>query len=310
MKPFKYFFFFFPVIMSFSCTSPRSVTHTGKVTPKGQIRLGTDIRGNFPTETSSVIYDSIKDGVNELEDVAKGEQDKYTEEEGKDKLDKLMRALLIYSIDPLGMGFDFNVRYGLLDRWDAGYKMDSGVHVFDTRFQFAGPTRNSDKFMGINLGQKWFGSIGLQFSMQDYEISLPGLDKLQELLGYEFKKYDLMVPLAFSYSFFSKDEKYGSLSFGGVYNYSRLNWGMDEGVIQDFFVESMENMNINIPQGERNIHSYGAFFNLKVGYKYVYLVASLSIYYQDYGRYELFGSSSSFSGFTFIPTIGLVGQFK
>ncbi|MDA3863714.1 MAG: hypothetical protein PF689_07560 [Deltaproteobacteria bacterium] len=310
MKVLTYLFLFFSMIGSFSCTSPRSITHTGKVTPKGQIRLGANVRGNIPTETSSAIYDTIKDGVNELEEVANGDQGKYTEEEGKAKLDKLMRALLIYSIDPLGMGFDFNVRYGLLDRWDAGYKFDSGVHVLDTRFQFAGPTRNSNNFMSINLGPKWFGSIGLQFSMQDYNISLPGLDKLQELLGYEFKKYDLMIPLAFSYSFASKDEKYGSMSFGAVYNYSRLNWGMDEGVIQDFFVESMENMDINVPQGERNIHSYGVFFNLKVGYKYIYLVASLSIYYQDYGKYELFGSSSSFSGFTFIPTIGLLGQFR
>ncbi|MBU1535931.1 hypothetical protein KKF84_11470, partial [Myxococcota bacterium] len=225
------------------------------------------------------------------------------------KLDKLIRAMIIYSVDPIGMGFDFNVRYGVWDRFDIGYKMDSGVHVFDTRFQFAGPTKQSPNFLGINLGPHWFGSIGVQYSQQDFEIPLPGLDKLQKLIGYKFEKQDILIPIAFSYSLWGNEEKFGSVSFGAAYNYSRLKWGLDEGLIQDLFVDTLASMGITVPGGDQAVHSFGGFVNIKLGYKYVYVIASLSVYYQNYGKFRLFDYSASYSGVTFVPTIGVVGQF-
>jgi len=292
-----------------ACTSPRSITHSGKVTPKGQVRVGANFRGNIPTATSAALYDTIKDGVNEIEDVATGQQSKFTRDEGVQKLDKLLKAMIIYSVDPIGMGFDFNVRYGLIDRLDIGYKFDSGVHVFDTRFQFAGPTRHSRNVLGINLGPHWFASIGLQYSQQDFEIPLPGLDKLQELVGYTFEKKDVLIPLVFSYSLWGDDEKLGSISFGAAYNYSKLHWGLDDGLIAQLFEDTLENLGIQVPSGDQSVHSFGGFINIKLGYKWVYVIASLSIYYQNYGKFRLFDYSATYSGVTFVPTIGVVGQF-
>jgi hypothetical protein len=55
----------------------------------------------------------------------------------------------------------------------------------------------------------------------------------------------------------------------------------------------------------RNFSSYGLFLNLKLGYKYVYVVPAVSVYYQNYGNYTLVdGSTTSLSGVTFIPSLG------
>ncbi len=61
-----------------------------------------------------------------------------------------------------------------------------------------------------------------------------------------------------------------------------------------------------LPEQTHGYSSYGAFANLKLGYKYVYVVPAFSLYYQNYGTFTLLdGSSASLSGWTFIPSIGL-----
>jgi hypothetical protein len=55
-----------------------------------------------------------------------------------------------------------------------------------------------------------------------------------------------------------------------------------------------------------DIFAYGGFVNLKLGYKYVYVLPALSFYYQDYGQFQnVIGSSFHLKGWTFVPSIGL-----
>jgi len=298
-------------IVLFSCTAPRSVIHSGKVTPKGQFRVGTDFRGNISTSTASAMYDTINEGADTLQEIANGNQAKLTGEEGKQFLDKMVKALIIYSIDPISMGYDFRVRYGVAERMDIGYKYDSGVNVIDARFQFAGPTKKSaaPQFFSNLLGKKWDGSIGIQFSKQNFEIPVPGLDKIQDVLGYAFERYDILVPLALSYRL-GKNESLGSIGMGLVTNLGKIRYGFDDERIAAIFENSLQDEGITVPVGDSVIHSLGGFVNAKLGYKWFYIIASLSVYYQNYGSYKLFGMSPySFSGFTIVPTIGIVGQF-
>ena len=54
---------------------------------------------------------------------------------------------------------------------------------------------------------------------------------------------------------------------------------------------------------------YGGFFNARLGYRYAFLVTGLSVYWQDYGDFELFGSKAHFQGWTFLPSLGFQLQF-
>jgi hypothetical protein len=312
LRAFTVFVVFMAAGTFLGCTAPRSVIHSGKVTPKGQFRVGTDLRGNVPTATVGTLYDTLEDGVNRIDNIVNNGGEKLSGESDKAFLDKMVKTMLIYSLDPINMGYDFRVRYGVIDRVDIGYKYDSGVHVIDTRFQFGGATESGPgpKFFQDLFGPKWHGSIGIQFSKQSYEMPISYLEDLRELLGYEFKRYDFLIPLAVSYSFRGDKESVGSIGFGLVYNYGKLSYGFDNEQIEALFANTLESEGVTVPSGKPTVHAFGGFANLKVGYKYLYAIASLSIYYQDYGSYSLFGSTpASFSGFTIVPTIGLVGQW-
>ena len=56
----------------------------------------------------------------------------------------------------------------------------------------------------------------------------------------------------------------------------------------------------------RNFSSFGGFVNLKLGYRYLYVIPAVSVFYQNYGDYALLnGASTSLSGVTFVRSIGL-----
>ncbi|MBN2723113.1 MAG: hypothetical protein JXR95_03470 [Deltaproteobacteria bacterium] len=290
------------------CTAPRANLETGRVTPRGKFVVGADMRGNIPTKTVSTLYDSLSEGVDEATAAATGNAPKWTGDEGKEKLAKLVDTLVMFSLDPVGWGFDIRARYGVYDGFDIGLRYDSGVIVGDARFQFMGPLGGGKSAL-LNRGNRWFGSVGVQYSSQDYKVPLPVLEKLQDLLGYEFVRKDIVVPLAFSYSF-GPNEKYGALGFGLVYNLGMIKYGFKEELVSQLFENTLEEEGITVPQDEKNIHAYGTFINLKVGFKWVYAVASLSIYYQDYGKYDIFGiKTTSLAGLTIIPTFGVMGTF-
>jgi hypothetical protein len=293
-----------------ACTAPRANLETGRVTPRGRFVVGADVRGNLPTATTGAMYDSLKAGVNEARDAATGESPKWTGEDGRQKLAKLVDTLVIYSLDPLGWGFDFRARYGFYDHLDLGVRYDSGVVAGDVRFQFLGAINRGKKpNLFFNHGPRWHGSVGVQYSQQDFKVPLPILEDLQELLGYEFTRKDVLVPLAISYSL-GPDELFGAITFGLAYNLGLVKYGFQEEKVAQLFQESLEQEGIVVPHDEKSVHAFGPFLNVKVGFKWIYAIASLSIYYQDYGSYDIFGvKTSRFSGLTFIPSFGVMGTF-
>lgn len=303
-------FFLLTLLFFASCNAPRANLETGRVTPKGKFTVGADMRGNIPTETVSALYDGLKSAVDDAYDVATGNGTKWTGETGRQNLAKLVDALVIFSMDPLAWGFDFRARYGFYDNFDLGIKYDSGAWAGDIRFQFMGPT-NTKNGRGslIDYGPRWYGSIGVQYSSIDYKMPISYLEKLQDLLGYEFTRKDILIPVAFSYSL-GPNETFGAISFGMVYNLGMIKYGFKEDMIADLFERSLEEEGITVPSEDRSIHAFGGFLNIKLGYRWVYAIASLSVYYQNYGKYNIFGiHTKQFSGLTFIPTLGLMGTF-
>lgn len=280
-----------------ACTGPRSIWLSPEATPKGDFRVGGGMDVNLPTETSQALFGGLESGVEHLYDRAAG-SDTAKVPITADSLNDMTRALIAYSIDPLGLHPSLFVRYGLWHRLDVGYRFAGGVHALDARVQFLGPADG---------GPGWRGSIGAQYSSQDYE--LPSLfGKLQKLLKYEFKRKDILVPLVFGKPL-GADGRYGSFGLGGAYNAALIEYDseilrlvekVDENTVRPF-----ENL-----RGERTIHSFGGFANARVGYRWLYALASLAIYNQDYGTFPLFGGEEAeLAGWTFAPALGFEIRF-
>ncbi len=278
-----------------SCSAPRTILESGKVTPHKQIKAGIDFSANFATQPIKALKGSSSEIIESL-----ANKDSIVFD---DALNKLNIVALAYSLDPLGSGFNMYARYGLFKKMDIGYKFASGTHVFDSRYQFMGPTSTGED----TASGKKYGSIGLQFSSQSYDLPL-GLDKLQGILGLEFKRKDFLVPLIFSYSF-GKEENYGAISYGLVYSHSFVSYSFDPQKIYEAAGPSGISVNKTLikPINEKkNFPAFGTFTNIRFGYKYVYGLLSFSMYYQNYGTFNLLGGNTvKFNGFSFVPSAGL-----
>jgi hypothetical protein len=157
-----------------------------------------------------------------------------------------------------------------------------------------GPTGN----VNDDTDKRLYGSVGLQFSTQSQ--SLPSiLSNLQDRLGYKFNRRDFLMPILFSYSF-GNEEEYGSLSWGIAANYSVVNYSTTPIDIYNL------DKTVLVPQNYKvNYMSYGLFINAKIGFQHVFVIPSLSVFYQNYGSYKLLdGSSTTFKGLTVVPGIG------
>lgn len=278
-----------------ACVAPRSVIHSGRVTPQGEVRVGTEMVVNVPTGTAGALLEGLEGAVDSLTQ----KSDRLFE----DNLNTASKAALAHSLDPLTSGLALSVRYGFLERFDAGYKYSFGAHALDARFQFLGkpgvPTRR-----GPSSGSGLAGSVGLQYSQQSFELpSLAGLDKLGKLFGFHMTRQDLLVPVALSIPF-GADEKYGALGFGIVGGYTFLDYGLEpHDVVKE--VNGVQEVVAKVTR-EQGFATYGAFLNVKGGYRYVYVGAGLAMYYQDYGTFQLLDQAAiSLSGLTFVPTLNV-----
>lgn len=287
---------FVMLVMAASCTAPRAVINSGKVTAPGKFKVGVNFGGNIATEP-----------IGQLDDITEAAIDAIAKKDSvyyDDEIETATKALLAYSLDPVGPTFDFYLRYGVAPRVDVGYKYASGVHVFDTQYQFLGPTGTPEK-PGVG---NWYGSVGLQYAGQSSDwVDKLFLDKLQPVLQFTAKRQDVTVPLIFSKSF-GPEEEIGSIAFGAVYNHTFIKYGFEPG---DLFKKvGGEVEKVNPLMAKNNFGSYGLFVNARIGYRFFYVLPAITIYYQNYGDYTLLNSTAhNFSGLTFIPSIGLQANF-
>lgn len=293
---FKILCFYFILILAASCTAPRAIINSGKVTATGQFKAGVNFGGNIATEPISQLDDITKSAVNAI---TKKDSIYYDEQ-----VDVFAKGLTAYALDPVGPTFDFYLRYGLVPRVDVGYKFASGAHVFDAMYQFLGPTGTPE-----NPGEgDLYGSIGLQYSGQ--KANLPGklfLDRLAPVLEFSASRRDLVIPIIFSKSF-GPEEEIGNISWGVVYNHTFIKYGFEPTKV--FTKYSDRVAKIEAVHERKNFASYGAFINGKIGFRYAYILPALTMYYQKYGTYKVLGGKQhTFSGMTFIPSIGLQVNF-
>jgi hypothetical protein len=274
------------------CTPSRGIIASGKVTPKGAFKIGGNSSFNIATAPMAQIDNVTKSAVQAIEN-----RDTISFEDFRG----LTRGLLAYSLDPVAPTSDLYIRYGLARRVDIGYKLASGAHVFDAMYQFMGGLGTPENPGPAGL----HGSIGLQYATQNAD--LPGkryLNRLGSIFNYELSRKDLLIPLVFSQSF-GPEEQYGNISWGLVYGHTFINYGFSPGKLY-VKVAGDQVKKLEPFLEKQHYSSYGAFFNAKIGFKYAYLLPALSIYYQNYGTYNLFGlQQESYKGMSFIPSLGL-----
>lgn len=289
LKPFL--LFIISVLSLSSCVAPRVISNSGKVTPKGNFVAGYHASYNISTQAASAVKNLLVDNI---EDLSRKDSIKFDE-----TFVNINKAAIAYQLDPVGGGNELYLKYGILKRLDIGAKITGNAKCLETQFQFLGPTGNIED----ETDERFYGSIGLQFSAQSQ--SLPSvLSYLQDRLGYTFKRKDFLLPLLFSYSL-GNEEEYGSLSCGLAANYSIINYSTSPVDIYNLDKTKLEPQNF-----EQRYLSYGFFISAKVGYKHVFLLPSLSMFYQNYGNYQLLnGNTISFKGLTIVPGIGLRFRF-
>ncbi|WP_035564178.1 hypothetical protein [Hymenobacter sp. IS2118] len=280
------------LLLATSCTAPRAIVTTGKVTPQGEFRVGYNQGFNVATSSLSKVGSAVKEAASQA---ASQEKVDYT-----DATTKLQAAALAYVLDPVQPTADLSIRYGIIPRLDAGYKYAFGSHVFDTQLQLLGPTGSPENPGTGAASGTTYASIGLQFATQRAKLpSLPFLDDINSVLNFRATRNDLLVPLTFSQSF-GPEEEIGAISYGLVYGHSWVSYG--------FAPEKIFNGAVKVPEltlQKRNFSSFGGFVNLKLGYRYVYVIPAISVFYQNYGDYALLnGASTSLSGVTFVPSLG------
>jgi len=286
------------VALAAGCTPSRGIIASGKVTTKGAIKAGYNASFNISSSSLSEVDNIAESAVNALQN----RDSIYYDAD----FQSLTRSLLAYSLDPTAPTSDFYIRYGVADRVDVGYKYASGAHVLDAMYQFLGSTGTIDNPGPAGL----YGSIGLQYSGQNSNLpSRLGLSALSSILNYDLKRKDILVPLVFSKSF-GQEEEYGNFSWGVVYGHTFINYGFEPGNLYEK-LGGTQTRQIKALQKKENFSSFGTFINAKIGYRYIYFLPALSIYYQNYGTYDIFGlQQENYKGFTFIPSLGFQINFS
>ncbi len=281
------------LLFASSCTAPRAIVATGKVTPQGEFRVGYNQGLNLASAPIAKAGSAVKEAASQA---ASQQKVDYT-----DATTQLQAAALAYVLDPVQPTADLSIRYGIVPRLDAGYKYAFGSHVFDAQYQLLGPTGTPENpGPGAATGTT-YASIGLQFATQRAKLpSIPFLSDINAVLNFRATRHDLLIPLTFSNSF-GPEEEFGAISYGLVYAHSWVSYGFAPDKIYTGSVKVPE-----LPLQSRNFSSFGGFLNLKFGYRYFYVIPAVSVFYQNYGDFTLLNNqSTSLSGVTFVPSIGL-----
>ena len=280
-------------LLAASCTAPRAIVATGKVTPQGEFRVGYNQGLNLASAPLTKATGALKEAASQA---ASQQRVDYTE-----ATTQLQAAALAYVLDPVQTTADLSIRYGIVPHLDAGFKYAFGSYVFDTQYQFLGPTGTPENpGRGAATGTA-YGSIGLQFATQRAKLpSLPFLSDINSVLNLRATRNDLLIPLIFSNSF-GPEEEIGAISYGLVYAHSWVSYGFAPTKIYSGSVQVPE-----LPTQRRDFSSFGGFLNLKLGYRYFYVIPAVSVFYQNYGDFALLNNQrTSLSGVTFVPSIGV-----
>ena len=271
-------------ILLAGCAAPRAVLWDGTTGGRGDVQGHLGMVGCLPTATLEAVGQSAVDA---LEPLVK--EQSFSDEK---LYGNGTRTLVAAGLDMPGANVVAEIHVGLGWGLEAGYRREGGANAWALRWQF---------LSAADAG--WNAGVGAMYSSLDYDLPST-IGDFQKLLGYEFKRTDIEVPLVFSKPF-GDGGKYGSAGFGLVGAWTRTRYGFDpDGIYRRWGgeVELLE----RLPEQEMSFFSYGGMGYLKVGYKHVWLFGGLTVMTQDYGSYKVPSREDvKLSGTTILPSLGV-----
>lgn len=279
----------FVLLLSAGCSAPMSTFHTGRTTPRNRVEAVTGVGLNVASSFIGAVLDSGKVAADKASAaITTGSTPSLSDDEKRD----LMRAAFSYALmSPLPL-YEVGLRYGILDRWDAGVAYTTSGFRFETKVQLL---RRSEKAIAQGRSTMPFDlAIGAQALHQVFKIPLP--DFLKDVFEIDdFSRTDLTFPLIASRHFGHYGFLYGGLRF----SYS---------ILQADVLEKISDVAGKRIESGRGMWSLGGIVGGGIGYKYVFLVLELNVLYYDYGA-TLLDTKVNLSGVDVYPLLGLKINF-
>lgn len=260
-----------------ACASPMSTFQTGRTTPKGRVEalagIGTNLASSFigsVIDSGELAADKVKASIDQ------GTTPTLSEDETRD----LMRTAFSYALlNPLPLT-EIGLRYGILDRWDAGLAYTTSGFRFETKVQLLRDP--------VDL------AVGLQGMRQVFEIPVPSF--LKDIFQIEdLSRTDLSVPVVVSHHFGQLGFLYG----GPKFFYSFL---------QAEVLERVSSVAGRTMESGRGMWGVGGLLGGGIGYKYVYFVLEVNVLYYAYSA-TLLDTEVDLSGVDVYPAMGLKINF-
>ncbi len=214
---------------------------------------------------------------------------------------KASQLLLAYAVDPLGIGSQWTVAYGLPYSLELNYSKLGGGNQFGLRWQAL-------------KGRSNF-TIGASYASQDYELpSLVG--KAQSLLGYTFERKDIAIPLVWGKTGGNPKKAHYEWGVGLQLQKSTFQYGFSDDsklMVATWLVDnaldsagSGDALFQAVPQAEVSSWSIGGMSNARFGYSWVNVALGIGVYYNDYGEFTLLDQSVyPPTGISSLPRVGL-----
>lgn len=272
-----------PLLFLGACSSPRTVLWDGTVAKPGHVRIEADKVLSVPTVSIGPYFDVLSKAQAKLDG----------EKIGRADLVAIEKAAIAASLDKPGAGMNLTAAVGVGAGFEVGGRMVSGNTGGDLRWQFLEGEQGD-----------WNGGVGLSYTRNTFEFNRI----VDAALGMEFKRQDLVVPLAFGVQKGTGRGFHTNLACGTAVAWTRVDYSLNPTTrIDSAGVPVRAEL---IPATRQDFLSFGVHGLVQPGWRWIHFTAGGSLWYTDYGSYSLpEGGRVHLTGVTFQPALGIALKF-
>jgi len=253
------------------CATNLTEARSARVLRGGEIQVAQINSVNLPTRVLGDVIDGGKQTVEVLEQGGSPNDEQRR---------KLIGAAAAIALTGVGYGTHIDAGFGLGYRMDLSARVGNGTYALSLR-------------RGFDIG-RWDAVVGLRAGYGSGSTWIPYYDEINDYAKItELKRFDGQLLAQIGRDF----GVWGKLWFGGKAMISPL-WG------------SIDATSVGLPRADFDqvLGYYGGYVGGALGYRWVHVVAELSVFYAS-GNVELHDHSYDLSGAVIVPTFGLQGTF-
>lgn len=208
----------------------------------------------------------------------------------QDKQD-LISAAVALLVNPPSVGWEGGVRAGVLENLDVGLRYSVNALRGDVKYRF---------FQDVKPESRLDVAAGLAVSR--YLFSNPAFEVLEFIHLGEFSRWDIEVPVYVSREWGEWVRAYAAAKY--IYSRTELDENLVATAEQATYLTGIDFQLSDVV----HTHFVGATAGLKVGYRWVYLVAEVTGGYA-LGSVRVLGAERSLAGLVLFPSLGVDVQF-